>query len=272
MGGKSFRDVVEETKPAALMVLVQVVSGVLNILYKLALNDGMDFRVLVAYRYIFAVAFIGPFAFFLERGTLAQNLYLASLKLTSATFANALSNLMPASTFILAVAFRLEILGIRTASGQAKVLGTLVGLGGATLLTLYKGNCCIWVDHNSDDVVHKEKRSIVRLSFQSSAACGCCLIKFTSACVLGAVLIITGLYLVLWGKKKEAAVVDERSPMEAKRESLEVVTVPGSTETLGAKNIPQPNNNEEEMLTLGPKNVCMLNGKEEEAKTNASMP
>ena len=34
---------------------------------------------------------------------------------------------------------KLEILGIRTASGQAKVLGTLVGLGGATFLTLYKG-------------------------------------------------------------------------------------------------------------------------------------
>lgn len=67
MGGKSFRDVVEEMKPAALLVLVQVVSAVLNILYKLALNDGMDARVLVAYRYVFAVAFMGPLAFFLER-------------------------------------------------------------------------------------------------------------------------------------------------------------------------------------------------------------
>lgn len=34
---------------------------------------------------------------------------------------------------------RLESLHIKTMSGQAKVLGTLVGIGGAMLLTFYKG-------------------------------------------------------------------------------------------------------------------------------------
>ena len=56
---------------------------------------------------------------------------------------------------------------------------------------------------------------------------------------------------MLWGKKKEATVV---------------------AETLGAKNISEPNNKEEETLTRGPQNVCMLNGREEETETNASMP
>lgn len=35
--------------------------------------------------------------------------------------------------------FRLEKLGLKTRAGQAKVLGTLIGIGGAMLLTFYKG-------------------------------------------------------------------------------------------------------------------------------------
>ncbi|ONK57239.1 uncharacterized protein A4U43_C10F18030 [Asparagus officinalis] len=128
--------------------------------YKLAINDGMDMRILVAYRYLFASAFLGPLAFFLERksrpsltwkilmqaffcglfgGTLAQNLYVVSVKLTSATFATAMTNLIPAITFVMAVIFSLEKLGIKSVSGQAKVLGTIVGIGGAMTLTFYKG-------------------------------------------------------------------------------------------------------------------------------------
>lgn len=54
-------------KPALGMVLVQIGFAGVNILYKLAINDGMDLRILVAYRYIFASAFLCPLAYFLER-------------------------------------------------------------------------------------------------------------------------------------------------------------------------------------------------------------
>ncbi|CAN6269855.1 unnamed protein product [Urochloa humidicola] len=144
----------------AAMVLVLVIFAGVNIFYKLAVSDGMDMRVLVAYRYLFATAFLAPLAYFIERrnrtkltwrvvvlsfmcgltgGSLAQNLYISGMKLTSATFASATTNLIPAVTFVLALAFRYERLGIRTSSGQAKVAGTLIGVGGAMLLTLYKG-------------------------------------------------------------------------------------------------------------------------------------
>ncbi|CAN6250766.1 unnamed protein product [Urochloa humidicola] len=147
-------------KPVAAMVLVQVIFAGVNIFYKLAVSDGMDMRVLVAYRYLFATAFLAPLAYFIERrnrtkltwrvvvlsfmcgltgGSLAQNLYISGMKLTSATFASATTNLIPAVTFLLALAFRYERLGIRTSSGQAKLAGTLIGVGGAMLLTLYKG-------------------------------------------------------------------------------------------------------------------------------------
>nr|CAB53493.1 CAA303720.1 protein [Oryza sativa] len=122
------------------MVVVQVVFAGVNIFYKLAVVcDGMDMRVLVAYRYLFASAVLAPLAYFVERGSLAQNLYISGMKLTSATFATAMTNLIPAVTFVLAVLCRYERLAIRTVAGQAKVAGTLLGVGGAMLLTLYKG-------------------------------------------------------------------------------------------------------------------------------------
>ncbi|XP_074584144.1 WAT1-related protein At1g68170-like [Curcuma longa] len=150
----------EGTKAVVAMVVVQVVFAGVNIFYKLALNDGMDSRILTAYRYLFATAFLAPLAFYFERksrpkmtwkvlmliffsgvfgGSLFQNMYLSCMRLTSATFVSAMSNLIPAMTFILAIIFRLERLEIRSISGQAKIFGTLTGVGGAMLLTFYKG-------------------------------------------------------------------------------------------------------------------------------------
>ncbi|KAK1300662.1 WAT1-related protein [Acorus calamus] len=125
--------------PVLGMVVVMVVFAGVNVLYKLAIEDGMSLRVLVAYRYLFATAFLGPLAFFVERGSLAQNLYVASLSLTSASLASAMTNIIPAITFVLAVTFRLELLAIRTVAGKAKVFGTLIVVGGAMLLSFYKG-------------------------------------------------------------------------------------------------------------------------------------
>ncbi|XP_062178028.1 WAT1-related protein At1g25270-like [Alnus glutinosa] len=156
-------------KPAMLMVVVQFVFGGVNVFYKLAANDGMSLRVIVAYRFIFATAFVLPLALLFKRksrpklswvvlfqaffcglfgGSLAQNLYIESLALTSATFASAMSNLIPAITFILAIFFGLERLNLGTIVGKAKVLGTLMGIGGAMLLTFYKGaEIDIWSSH-----------------------------------------------------------------------------------------------------------------------------
>ncbi|XP_071935802.1 WAT1-related protein At1g68170-like [Coffea arabica] len=153
-------------KATILMVVVQVIFSGINIMYKLAATDGMDLRVLVAYRFLFGAAFIVPVAFFLERkkrpkltwkvslfallcglfgGALGQNLMLESLVLTSATFSAAMVNLIPGITFIVAVCLRLENLGWHTLAGKAKVLGTLMGIGGAMLFTFYKGpNITIW--------------------------------------------------------------------------------------------------------------------------------
>nr|XP_034570042.1 WAT1-related protein At1g25270-like [Setaria viridis] len=62
MGGSG-----DAVKPVAAMVSFQVVLAGLNIFYKLTVSDGMDLRVLVAYRYLFATAFLTPLAYFIER-------------------------------------------------------------------------------------------------------------------------------------------------------------------------------------------------------------
>uniref|UniRef100_A0A0D9W4X3 WAT1-related protein n=1 Tax=Leersia perrieri TaxID=77586 RepID=A0A0D9W4X3_9ORYZ len=147
-------------RPVAAMVLLQFLFSVLQIFIKLAMNDGMDARVLVAYRFMFAATFLCPIAFLLERKkrppltmkvvlqlflcglfgfSINQNLYVLAIKLTSATFVTAISNLTPATTFLLAILTRLETLKLKKPAGQAKLLGTLVGMGGAMLLTFYKG-------------------------------------------------------------------------------------------------------------------------------------
>ncbi|KAI3974646.1 hypothetical protein MKX01_029636 [Papaver californicum] len=156
-------------KPALVMVVVQTVFAGMNVFYKLAMNDGMNMMILVAYRSLFATAFVLPLAFFFERkiipkltwtilfqaflcglfgNTLAQNFYVASMHLTSASFTAAMANLIPAITFIMAIVCGFEVLGFANVAGKAKVLGTLIGIGGAMLLTFYKGvEIPMWSTH-----------------------------------------------------------------------------------------------------------------------------
>ncbi|WOH14122.1 hypothetical protein DCAR_0933638 [Daucus carota subsp. sativus] len=165
----SIRNVILGLKPTILMLIAQTILSVSNVLFKLASNDGSDLKILVAYRFLFAAAFMVPVAFFVERnkrpkltwrviwqsflsafvgGLLSQNLFVLSLALTSVTFVTAITNLVTAFTFILAICFRLEKINWDKASGKAKVTGTLLSLGGAMVLTLYKGpNLINWNTH-----------------------------------------------------------------------------------------------------------------------------
>lgn len=56
------------------MVMVQIAFAGVNILYKLAVNDGMNLKIVVAYRFIFSTAFIAPLAFFIERFIISSSL------------------------------------------------------------------------------------------------------------------------------------------------------------------------------------------------------
>ncbi|KAL1293946.1 hypothetical protein HN51_054614 [Arachis hypogaea] len=146
--------------PFLAMAIVQSSYAGMTITSKLAIQSGMSPLVLVAYRQIFATLSLAPFAYWFERNTLPcmtkrtglqilissftgvtgnQILYFVGLKYSTATIATALTNLLPAFTFILAVLCRQELLRMKTRAGQAKVLGTVLSVGGALLLSFYHG-------------------------------------------------------------------------------------------------------------------------------------
>jgi drug/metabolite transporter (DMT)-like permease len=83
------------------------------------------------------------------RPVIDQNFYYAGLKFTSPTFSCAMSNMLPAMTFVMAVIFRMEKVNLKKARCVAKVVGTLVTVAGAMLMTLYKGRAVemVWTKH-----------------------------------------------------------------------------------------------------------------------------
>ncbi|KAL4651169.1 hypothetical protein ACB092_01G140200 [Castanea dentata] len=142
------------------MAIVQLAYGGANILTKIALEKGLNQLVFVVYRHILAMLLLGPFAYVLERKnrpplsfsviakifllsslgtTIHLNVYYAGLAYTSPTVASALSNVIPSLTFLIAVILRMETLNIASVRGQAKVLGTLICIGGALTFTFWKG-------------------------------------------------------------------------------------------------------------------------------------
>uniref|UniRef100_J3MAK9 WAT1-related protein n=1 Tax=Oryza brachyantha TaxID=4533 RepID=J3MAK9_ORYBR len=73
------------------------------------------------------------------RAALRQYMIFVALRYTTATFVTAFSNIAPVLTFLLAILTRSESLNLRTKAGIAKLVGTLISLAGAMVLTFYKG-------------------------------------------------------------------------------------------------------------------------------------
>ncbi|XP_059444559.1 WAT1-related protein At3g30340-like isoform X2 [Corylus avellana] len=150
----------EEWKPFIIMVAINFAFAVVNILLKKVLEEGINHLVLVTYRLSISTMFLAPIGYFLERNSrpkltlrilcylffsaiigasLTQYFFLLGIQYTSATFSCAFINVVPVLTFLMALPLGLETVNIKCSSGRAKVLGTVVCVGGATLLTLYRG-------------------------------------------------------------------------------------------------------------------------------------
>ncbi|KAL8053262.1 hypothetical protein ABFX02_05G059100 [Erythranthe guttata] len=143
--------------PVIAMIGIDMAFAISNILLKKIVNDGVDRLVFITYRQSISALFLSPLAFFLERpkltlsilchlfvsailgASVTQYLFLLGIEYTSATFSCAFLNMVPVFTFLMALPFRLETVNVKYGSGRAKVVGALVCLGGAILLTFYKG-------------------------------------------------------------------------------------------------------------------------------------
>nr|XP_023879246.1 WAT1-related protein At2g39510-like [Quercus suber]POF27211.1 wat1-related protein [Quercus suber] len=149
-----------KVKPFLAVISVQVGYAGLSIISKFALNKGMSPHVFIVYRYAIATVVIAPFAIVLDRNrrpkltysvfakivllallgiVICQNFLYTGMKYTTAAFSRAIDNVIPAFAFSMAWILGIEKVNIRSWRGQAKVLGTIVTVGGAMLMTLVKG-------------------------------------------------------------------------------------------------------------------------------------
>ncbi|KAJ4709445.1 WAT1-related protein [Melia azedarach] len=126
------------------------------------LVHGLSPRVFVVYRQGIAALTMAPIAFFSRRKnscnsslglksfawlfaasligvTANQNAYFEGLYLSSSTVASAMTNLMPAVTFVMAFFAGWEKVNIRSLRGIAKILGTIFCVSGAIAMALLKG-------------------------------------------------------------------------------------------------------------------------------------
>ncbi|PIN11397.1 hypothetical protein CDL12_16019 [Handroanthus impetiginosus] len=158
-------------KPYLAMIALQFGYAGMYIITLVSMNHGFSHWILVVYRHVVATLIVTPIAYFLEKKTrpkmtksiflkitvlaflepvLDQNLYYLGMQYTSATFASATVNMLPAITFIMAVIIRLEEINLKKILSLAKVIGTLVTVTGAMLMTLYKGPVVniLWYSHS----------------------------------------------------------------------------------------------------------------------------
>ncbi|XP_042450315.1 protein WALLS ARE THIN 1-like [Zingiber officinale] len=159
-GGKRICGMPEKVQLHVAMLALQFGYAGFHVVSRAALNMGISKVVFPVYRNIIALILLVPFAYFLEKKdrppmtlsfltqffllalcgiTANQGFYLLGLDNTSPTFASAIQNSVPAITFAMAAALRIEKVQLNRRDGIAKVAGTLACVGGATIITLYKG-------------------------------------------------------------------------------------------------------------------------------------
>ncbi|KAE9620052.1 hypothetical protein Lal_00040379 [Lupinus albus] len=154
--------------PFVVLVANECSNTGLFTLFKAATIKGMSDHVFVAYAYVVATILLLPISFFYRRsrvvnpplsfsilykiailgviGCSSQILGYAGIKYSSPTLSSAISNLVPAFTFILAVICRMEKIVMQTRTTQAKILGSIISVLGAFVVTFYKGPSIIFGD------------------------------------------------------------------------------------------------------------------------------
>ncbi|KAI3689358.1 hypothetical protein L2E82_47313 [Cichorium intybus] len=150
----------ESNKPYIAMLLVQAIYAGMALLSKASISSGMNPFIFVVYRQAFATLSLAPVAYFFERKdaphlsytmiwkiffssligiTICLNMYYHALNHTSATFAAACTNLIPAITFVIALLLRIERIYIKELHGWAKLIGSVVSVCGALVFAFVKG-------------------------------------------------------------------------------------------------------------------------------------
>ncbi|KAK3157368.1 hypothetical protein QOZ80_2AG0120490 [Eleusine coracana subsp. coracana] len=161
--------------PFMAMIFLQFGYAGMLLVSVASLRQGMSHYVLVVYRNGVAAIVMAPFALWFERKTrpkmtisvflkivalgllepvLDQNFFYMGANNTSASFSSALTNILPAVTFVNAIILRMERIKIKERRSLAKIAGTAITVCGALLMILVKGPIVMfpWSKHVSQAV------------------------------------------------------------------------------------------------------------------------
>nr|XP_043638650.1 WAT1-related protein At5g40240-like [Erigeron canadensis] len=153
---------IDEVLPFVTMLIVIILDVVALTIVKAAMNAGMKSIVYIVYHNALGTLILLPFFIVhifrdVERPPLSfrilfrffilgllgicllQVLVYAGIYYSSPTLASAITNLVPANIFLLAVIVRMEKVDIRSSSGLAKLFGTIIAISGAMVCTFYQG-------------------------------------------------------------------------------------------------------------------------------------
>ncbi|CAN6204514.1 unnamed protein product [Urochloa humidicola] len=153
----------EDYKPCAAMVVTQCIYATLALWSKVVFTGGMSPLVFVVYRQAVATVILVPvviaanrkkmkemanlgmvgfslvFVASLVGATVNQCLYYQGVNLGSSSMATAMTNLIPAITFVMAASVGLEKVEVRRPRSLAKIFGTAVCVSGAMAMAFFKG-------------------------------------------------------------------------------------------------------------------------------------
>ncbi|KAH7674894.1 WAT1-related protein [Dioscorea alata] len=153
---------IDGLKEMAAMVVVQIISASMTIFAKEVFTEGMSIIVFIVYRQAIASLFLISTSIILNRGkighlalglkgfllvfltsfigpTMTEYLCYNGLALSSSSVSAAMSNTIPAATFVMALVFGVEKLKPKSLRTFAKIFGTLICVAGAVCMALYQG-------------------------------------------------------------------------------------------------------------------------------------
>ncbi|XP_006601429.1 WAT1-related protein At5g40230 [Glycine max] len=202
----------------------------LTTLGKATMSRGMNHFVFVVYSNALATLILLSSSFFINRYSLShflflfffflsicsitvmQNCVFTGIDYSSPTLGSAMSNLTPAITFVLAVILGMEKLNIGSSISQIKVMGTVLSIAGALLVTLYKGSPIISFRTQPSpsqplpSLLAATSNWVIGGLFFATAAFSTVVFLGETlhvGSVIGAVVIAIGFYTVLWAQSKE---------------------------------------------------------------------
>ncbi|KAL6846537.1 hypothetical protein ACP4OV_023985 [Aristida adscensionis] len=153
----------EGYKPCAAMVVTQCINAAMALWAKAAFTRGLSPMAFVVCRQAVAAVILVPIVVAVNRrkmkemmspgvvgfslvfvasligATVNQFMYYQGVHLGSSSMATAMTNLIPAITFVMAASVGLERVDVRRPRSLAKIFGTVVCVGGAMAMAFFKG-------------------------------------------------------------------------------------------------------------------------------------